>query len=351
MEQRRAGTEVHLDEWVSPHICDPEGTLKPGKILEWMDVVGVLAATRHCRRPVVTASVDGVELRDPIRVGEHVALRAAVAYTSDRSMGVRAAMSSSGPDALPAREVLVAYMTFVGLDEAGKAAPVPQLRPETPAERAHFREGQLRREFRRKLEQGELSGDALPSEAFRGLTEQERPLLVRELLKMFPRSFLLPWERDPGPPQSPHNSYVHTIEPVHVSDMNFHGTLYGGKLMRWLETNAHLSARAYVGGKPVQMVGLHGLTFIRPVQRHVFVHIRSVVVHAEPHTLTVLVSVEAEDPIGGEYADTLRAFLTYAPWESSVRVPPLQCASAEERALFNEVTHRLALQRTLRGQG
>ena len=99
---------------------------------------------------------------------------------------------------------------------------------------------------------------------------------------MFPRSFRLPWERNLGPPQPPHNSYVHTIEPVQVSDMNFHGTLYGGKLMRWLETNAHLSARAYVGGKPVQMVGLHGLTFIRPVQRHVFVHIHSVVVHAEP---------------------------------------------------------------------
>jgi arylsulfatase A-like enzyme len=80
---------------VSPHICDPEGFLKPGKVLEWMDVVGVLAASRHCRRPVVTASVDGVELRDPIRVGEHVALRASVAYTSERSMGIHVAMSST----------------------------------------------------------------------------------------------------------------------------------------------------------------------------------------------------------------------------------------------------------------
>jgi len=346
MESRRPGNEVHLDEWVSPAICDPDGFLKPGKVLEWMDVVGVLAASRHCRHPVVTASVDGVELRDPIRVGEHVALRAAVTYTSERSMGIRAAMSSSGPDALPAREVLTAYMTFVGLDE-GKPIVVPQLRPETPAERAHFREGQLRREFRRKLERGELS-ELAPSASFPEISDQDRPLLVRELLKMLPPGFRLPWEPAPGPPRAPHHSYVHSIEPVHVSDINFHGTLYGGKLMRWLEVNAHLSARAYLGGRPARMVGLHGLTFLRPVQRHVFVHIRSMVVHAEPHSLTALVSVEAEDPIAGNYEETLRAFLTYAPSDPSVRVPQLQCTSDEEHALFREVSHRLALQEALR---
>jgi acyl-CoA hydrolase len=134
---------------------------------------------------------------------------------------------------------------------------------------------------------------------------------------------------------------------VQVSDINFHGTLYGGKLMRWLEVNAGLSARAYLGGRPARMVGLHGLTFLQPVQRHVFVHIRSMVVHAEPHSLTVLVSVEAEDPIAAEYSETLRAFLTYAPSDAALRAPPVQCTSDEEQALFKEVGHRLALQAAL----
>src|SRR5262249_60358635 len=109
----------------------------------------------------------------------------------------------------------------------------------------------------------------------------------------------LPGAPPPAPPRAPHQSYVHSIEPVQVSDINFHGTLYGGKLMRWLEVNAHLSARAYLGGRPARMVGLHGLTFLRPVQRHVFVHIRSMVVHAEPHSLTALVSGAAEHPNAG----------------------------------------------------
>ena len=68
----RGGREAHLDEWVAPDIADEQGFLRAGKILEWMDVVGVLAASRHCRCPVATASVDGMELRHPIRVGERV---------------------------------------------------------------------------------------------------------------------------------------------------------------------------------------------------------------------------------------------------------------------------------------
>jgi acyl-CoA hydrolase len=53
--QYRTGSTMHLDEWVAPDICDELGYLRPGKTLEWMDVVGVLAATRHCARPLVAA--------------------------------------------------------------------------------------------------------------------------------------------------------------------------------------------------------------------------------------------------------------------------------------------------------
>src|SRR5712691_2695907 len=103
-----ARPEAHLDEWVAPDIADEQGFLRAGKILEWMDVVGVLAATRHCRRAVATISVDGMELRHPIRVGERVTMTAAVAYTSERSVGVSVSMSHGKPAA--ARMSLSAYM-------------------------------------------------------------------------------------------------------------------------------------------------------------------------------------------------------------------------------------------------
>ena len=92
--QMRPGSEVHLDEWVTPEIADEHGYIRAGKVLEWMDVVGVLAATRHCRSPVVTASIDGMELQKPIRVGERLAMTASVAFTSPRSIGVSVASQS-----------------------------------------------------------------------------------------------------------------------------------------------------------------------------------------------------------------------------------------------------------------
>lgn len=85
----RWGAEVHLDEWVAPEYVDERGFLRAGKLLEWLDVIGVLTASRHCRMPVVTAAVDGAVVGDPIPVGAHARLIASVAYTSARSMGVR----------------------------------------------------------------------------------------------------------------------------------------------------------------------------------------------------------------------------------------------------------------------
>ena len=334
--------EAHLDEWVAPDIADEHGLLRAGKILEWMDVVGVLAASRHCRRPVATASVDGMDLLNPIRVGERVTMTAAVGHTSARSVGVSVSMKH-GTRAAEQRS-LTGYMTFVALDARGNPAPVPQLRPETPEEVARFREGNLRREFRNKLLSGQLS--APPP---RG---PEQRLFARELLKLLPRSLPLPFDRADAPePRRRHVSYVHKIEPVRASKLNFHGTLYGGTLMRWIEATANLSARAYLDGAPVRLCGLHGLTFIRPVRRHVFVHIRSVVAHSNSDTLTVLVNVDSEQPLAGEHEETVRAFLTYVPLDAKLRIPPLECVAEDERGAFDEVEHRLALQRSLLADG
>ena len=147
--------EVHLDQWVAPSIADERGELRAGTVLEWMDVVGVLAATRHSRRPVVTVSVDAMELRQPIHVGERVTMTATVGFTSEKSLGICVSMTAGfARDRDPRR--FDGYMTFVALGPDERPSRVPQLSPETPAEVARFREGQIRREFRKKLEAGQL---------------------------------------------------------------------------------------------------------------------------------------------------------------------------------------------------
>ncbi|MGO9708893.1 MAG: acyl-CoA thioesterase [Polyangiaceae bacterium] len=338
--------EVHLDQWVDPTMADERGELRAGRILEWMDVVGVLAATRHSRCPVVTASVDGMDFRESVKVGERITMTATVGFTSAKSLGVSVSMVAGFTGARE-RRCFDGYMTFVALDAEGRPSLVPQLTPETPNEVARFREGQLRREFRRKLDAGELH--AAPSLA--SIDARDRPFLIRELLKVLPMSFRLPWEPDIKPRRR-HASYMHSIELARTGHLNFHGTLYGGTLMRWLENTASLSARAHVGGLTVRMSGLQGLSFIRPVPANCFVHVRSEVVHATSEGMTVLVNVHAEDPMSGALSETVRAFITYCPTDgASVRVPPLELTNDEDRALHEEVEHRLSLQRVIGGEG
>jgi acyl-CoA hydrolase len=302
----RCGSEVHLDEWVSPLLADPQGFLQAGKILEWMDVTGVVAAARHCRLPVVTAAIEGMELHEPIPLGERVTMTARVAHTSSRSLGVSVGMTRGGPGG---RAVLEAYLTFVPLDRRGRPGEVPRFWPQTPLEELRFREGELRREFRKQLQ-------AAPRPTF-------------------------------TPPPADHRSHIHKIEPVRLATLNFHGTLYGGTLMRWSEDAANLSARAFVGGEAVRCIGLSGLTFLKPVQRDRFVHLRAVVVHATASTLTSLVTVESEDLIDGTVGENLRGFFSYAPLDAALPIPPLERHGADEQALFDEVEQRAALQRRI----
>jgi len=345
--ERHPGNQVHLDEWVTPDVADDSGLLRAGKILEWMDVAGVLAAVRHCRKSVVTASVDGIELQEPIPLGARVAMTATVAYTSNRSVGVSISLAHDGRGEAEPRPCLEAYMTFVAVGPDGGALEMPPISPETPAEQARFAEGQLRREFRRKLADGELPLPGVTPDALSSVAERDRPILLREILKMLPRTLRLPWERpDPPLPRKRHRTYIHKIEQVRLGKLNFHGTLYGGTLMRWIETTAALSARAHAGAG-MRLAGLHGLNFISPGEQDRFIHLRSVVVHTTGAMVTVLVNVQSEDPKTSTYREMVRAFLTYAPVVDATRISPIACITDEERAVYLEVEHRMALQRNL----
>jgi acyl-CoA hydrolase len=333
MPRLHRGAEVHLDEWVAPEYADDRGALRAGKILEWLDVVGVLTASRHCRLPVVTVGVDGVVVQNPvIHVGAHVRLVAAVAHTSRRSIGIRIDLIDK--QRADARHPLKAFMTFAAVDATGKALEVPQFIPETGAERVRFREGELRREFRRRQRD-----DTVAARRVESAQDALWGLLPRALR---PGGVL---SRTPSP-QSPNRSYIHKIELVRTGKRNFHGTLYGGTLMRWVETTASLSARAYMNGTPTRLVGLNGLTFLRPVRPNVFLHVHAVVVHTSSTTVTVLSRVESEDPLSGATADVMRGFLTYAP-TSQLTVAPVRSSTNESRATFDEVERWLTLQKTI----
>lgn len=335
-------SDVHLDEWIAPERVDDNGLLRIGRILEWMDVAGELAATRYSRHGCVTASVNGFDLFRPIEVGEHVSMSARVVHTTARSLGVQIGMCARGGKLFAESEVLAAYMTFV---PTGEPCELRRFEPTTPRDRALHREAELRREFRKKLNSGELSSD--PDAGEPALREG---LSLRSLARDFRRR-ITPFVADASRSgrRSPESSYVHRVEPVMSGAVNMHGTLYGGTLMRWIEDAARLSARAFTDTAMI-VKGVHGLDFLRPVHPHVFLHTHAMAVRADSSSVTIRVEVTSEQPRSGASEQSLCAFFTYRPLDRRITVPELDVSSDVERSLCAEASHHLALSRRLRDQ-
>jgi acyl-CoA hydrolase len=335
--------EVHLDEWIAPELVDDNGLLRVGRILEWMDVGGALTAARFCRRACVTASVNGVEMFRPIEVGEHVSMTARIAHSARRSVGVHVSLRARGHKLLADSEALSAYMTFVPVTEQGEMCEVRRFEPTTPRDRALFREGELRREFRQKLAAGDLSESPLDGAATR------QRMTLRSLARDVRR--IVPFVADPSAPnrRSPETSYVHRIEPVMGGSLNIHGTLYGGTLMRWIENAASLSARAFADAAMI-VQAVHGLDFLRPVHNNVFLHTHAMAVRADKATVTIRVEVTSEDPLTGAAEPCLHGYFTYHPLDRRLLLPELEVSSDVEHALCTEASHQLAFSRRLREQ-
>ena len=145
-------------ELVFPNDANPQGNIFGGRVLMLMDVVGAIAARRHCRRQVVTAEIDSVDFIRPIRVGECIEVVAEVSAVGRTSMEVevRAYVEDlfSGAHATSA----AAYLTYVAMDDGGRPTAVPPLLPETPEQEARMRAASERRAERLERRRRQKAG-------------------------------------------------------------------------------------------------------------------------------------------------------------------------------------------------
>jgi acyl-CoA hydrolase len=137
-----------MTQMILPSDANPLNAAFGGRILEWIDVCGGIAAGRHCRHAVVTASMDDLHFHASIRVGWVVTLRARVlaAFRSSMEVGVR--VTAENPLTGEHHLTTTALLTFVALNSDGSRAAVPPLKLETEAERAAFDAAHLRRRAR-----------------------------------------------------------------------------------------------------------------------------------------------------------------------------------------------------------
>lgn len=131
-----------------------------GVILAMMDTASAVSAIRHARRNCVTVSVDRVDFREPIHLGELVIMKCSVNYAGRTSMEVGVRVEAENLQTGIRRHTNSCYLTFVAIDKNGRPVGVPPLLPETEEEKRRYEAAKDRR--RRRLEERTMESDNKP---------------------------------------------------------------------------------------------------------------------------------------------------------------------------------------------
>lgn len=135
-------------EFALPNDANTLGNVLGGKVMHLVDLAAALAAVRHSRCAVVTASVDHMNFLHQIHIGQLIILRSSVnrVFRTSMEVGVRVEVENLVSGEI--RHTSSAYLTFVAIDKTGSRVAVPQVIPETEDEKRRYEEAGERRTYR-----------------------------------------------------------------------------------------------------------------------------------------------------------------------------------------------------------
>jgi acyl-CoA hydrolase len=151
-------SQSEMSEIVLPNDANPLGALLGGRLMHWIDFAGAMAAHRHARSYVVTASVDHIDFLVPVHVGSLVILRSSVnrVFRTSMEVGVKVWVENYIKD--ERQHVASAHLTFVAVDGKGGCLPVAPVIPETEEQRRRYDDASRRREiWRAEMERRQKS--------------------------------------------------------------------------------------------------------------------------------------------------------------------------------------------------
>ena len=136
------------NELVLPNDTNTLNNMMGGRLLHLMDIAAAISAQKHCNNIVVTASVDNVSFKHPIKLGDVVSLESQVTRAFNTSMEIRIVVWAQN---IPSGTKVMsneAFYTFVAIDEDSNTIPVPKIIPETAEEIKLYSQALQRRELR-----------------------------------------------------------------------------------------------------------------------------------------------------------------------------------------------------------
>lgn len=148
LEKLIADSVSEMTQIVLPNDTNMLGNLLGGTLMHWIDLTGAIVANRHCREPIVTASMERIDFLNPIPLGHFVILKGYMQYTGKTSMEVRVEVFSEDTLSGERSHASKAILTYVAVDRAGNPIPVPKLILITEAEHQLFQEAAARKQKR-----------------------------------------------------------------------------------------------------------------------------------------------------------------------------------------------------------
>lgn len=143
-----AETRTEMTWIVMPGNCNALDTVFGGQVCSWIDVCAAVAAQRFSRSNVVTAAMDQLVFKAPIRRGKVAVVQAMVNWAGRTSMEVGVRVEEECPMTGERNHTSTAYLTFVAVNDARKPVPVPTLQLATALERRRWEEAEVRRQDR-----------------------------------------------------------------------------------------------------------------------------------------------------------------------------------------------------------
>ena len=144
-------SQSEYSELALPNDANGLGHVLGGKVMHLVDLAGALAAIRHARCTVVTASIDHMNFLHPVHIGQLIILRSSVNRVFHTSMEVGVKVWVEDLLTGDLQHTSSAYLTFVAIDAQGKRVPVAPVIPETEEEKRRYTEALARREYRLEM--------------------------------------------------------------------------------------------------------------------------------------------------------------------------------------------------------
>ncbi|KAH9607175.1 hypothetical protein KSS87_021241 [Heliosperma pusillum] len=258
---------------------NPWGEIRMGKLVEDLDALAGTISYKHCSNNdgmasaliLVTASVDKILLKRPIRVDTDLRLVGAVTWVGRSSMEMQLEVLQSSLDSSQLTDVqaLVANFTFVARDaKTGKSAPINKISPETEQEKLLWEQAEARNQMR-KLKRTEKRSEIDNQESGRISELLSEGRIFVDMPALADRDSML--IRD---------TCLQSSIICQPQQRNIHGRIFGGFLMRKAFELSFATAYTFAGAAP-RFVEVDHVDFVKPVDVGNFLRMKSCVLYTE----------------------------------------------------------------------